>query len=132
MNNLVSTGSSTIATRSVVERIIVIRTASLTGVAQIVVVTYPLAPALKVRPNDRLRMLGTILNVTRCFINLSTCVGHLLICDNSFIPVPFVLRRNSKENGSGGIWVLKVSIHGYSFIAVYSQTVIWDLSSQLR
>jgi hypothetical protein len=64
MNNLVSTGSSTIATRSVVKRIIVIRTASLAGVAQIVVATYPLAPALKLRPNDRLRMLGAILTVT--------------------------------------------------------------------
>jgi len=64
MNNLVSTGSCTIATRSVVERTIVIRTASLEGVAQIVVATYPLASALKVRPNDRLRMLGAILIVT--------------------------------------------------------------------
>jgi hypothetical protein len=54
MNNLVSTGSSTIATRSVVEGTIVIRTASLAGVAQIAVTTYPLAPALKVRPKDNL------------------------------------------------------------------------------
>jgi hypothetical protein len=58
MNNLVSTGSSTIATRSVVEKTIVMRTASLAGVVQIVVATYPLATAFKVRPNDRLRMLG--------------------------------------------------------------------------
>jgi len=63
MNNLVSTGSSTIATRSVVERTIVIRTASLAGVAQIVAATYPLAPALKVCPNDRLLRLGAILTV---------------------------------------------------------------------
>jgi len=40
--------------------------------------TYPLAPALKLRPNDRLRMLGAILTVTWYFINLSICVGHLL------------------------------------------------------
>jgi hypothetical protein len=64
MNNLVSTGSPTVATRSVVERTIVIRTASLEGVAQIVAATYPLAPELKVRPNDRLRRLRAILTVT--------------------------------------------------------------------
>jgi len=97
MNNLVSTGSSAVATRSVVERTIVIRTASLVGVAQILAATYPLAPALKVRRNDRLRRLGAILTVTWCFINLSTCFSLLLICDNSVIPVPFILRRNSKK-----------------------------------
>jgi len=60
MNNLVSTGSSTVATRSVVERTIVITTASLAGVAQLVAATHPLAPALKVRPNDRPRRMGAI------------------------------------------------------------------------
>jgi hypothetical protein len=49
---------------SVVEITIVIRTAFLAGVAQIVVATYPLAPALKLHPNDRLRLLGAILIVT--------------------------------------------------------------------
>jgi len=43
----------------------------------------------------------------------------------------WLLHRNSKENGSGSVWVLKVSIHWYSFIVVYFRFVIWDLSSQL-